>query len=161
MSKVNKIIFALTIFSFVIFVILAWMAYPRMVWWVLKAGEGKIVVDSVNAAFTHRLFSSLSIAVSAFFIGIGAYIISKKRNLKETIIGWFVLVDVALLAVIAWLVYIKYQFIQFLSNYGFGDDILAGVLSLYLSDLGFYHMGIAAAVAVLLVAWIYPKKLED
>lgn len=158
MQKNNKVILSLTVFSFILFAIAAFAAYPRMVWWVFKVAEGRVVTASAEEIFTHRLFSSLAIAASTLFIGLGAYIISKKRSLRDTVVGWFVLIDVAVLAMIGWLVFLKYRLMKSLSVTQGSEEATTYLLSYQVHDLPLFQLGLAASAAVLLVAWMYPKK---
>lgn len=158
MQKDTKIILLLTVLLFVLFAIAAFAAYPRMVWWMFKIAEGRVVTASAEELFAHRLFSSLAIAVSALFIGLGAYIISKKRSLKDTVIGWFVLIDAAVLAMIGWLVFLKYRLMKLLSITEGNEEGVTHLLPYQEHDLPLFQLGLAASAAVLLVAWMYPKK---
>lgn len=163
MKKTNLIIVLLTIFLLIAFFILFALAYPRIMWWMLKPAQDVIAITDYRDHLAHQIVSSLFISLSAIFVGLGTYIISKKRDLKETIIGWFVLIDVAIVAMLGWLAFLKYRFIERLDNIDYSSPLGNLAIEVFFkpTDIHLYEMGIAAAIMVLLVAWIYPKKRID
>lgn len=163
MKKTNLIILLLTIFLLIAFFVLFILAYPRIMWWMLKSAQDAIAITDDRDYLTHQITSSLFVSFSAIFIGLGTYIISKKRDLKETIIGWFVLIDVAIVAMLGWLAFLKYHLIEQLAQVESSLSIenISFISFLKPADIHLYELGIAASIAVLLVAWIYPRKRID
>ena len=131
--------------------------------WILKPAQDIIAITDYRDHLAHQIISSLFVSLSAIFIGLGTYMISKKRDLKETIIGWFVLIDVAIVAMLGALVFLKYRFIEYLNNIDHSSLSSNIVINPLFNpvNIHLYEMGISASIAVLLVAWIYPRKRID
>lgn len=159
MNKKNVTVIALTVFLLFVFFSLSWLAYPRMVWWMKKVveDENRWAIECVFGVLQpHQIITSVAIAFSALFIGLGTYMIGKKRNLKEMVIGWFVLIDVAVVVMIGWLAFLKFRFMKVVASANEAKTLEESFFSV--SQFTFFELGIAASVAVLLVAWMYPKK---